>query len=70
MVQEARRETCQAGFPYVADDLRLPLRLFELRNRYADDAHVNARLDQVFHAIVAGDLDLARAILADYPVGP
>jgi hypothetical protein len=70
MVQEARRETSQAGFPYVADDLRLPLWLFELRNRYAADTPVNARLDQVFHTIVAGDLDLARAILADYPVGP
>ena len=70
IVQEARRETDQAGFPYIADDLRLPLRLFELRKRYADDADVNARLDQVFDAILAGDLVLARAILSDYPVEP
>jgi hypothetical protein len=68
MVQEARRATDKAGFPFTADDLPLPLQLFKLRQKHANDAEVNARLDQVFDAILAGDLDLARAILADYPV--
>ncbi|MBL7202561.1 MAG: hypothetical protein ISS56_20695, partial [Anaerolineae bacterium] len=52
---------------FAADDLRLPLRLFQLRQKHANDAEANARLDQVFDAILAGDLDLARAILDDYP---
>ncbi len=68
MVQDARRSTDPAGFPFVADDLRLPLRLFELRQKYAGDAAVNARLDRVFEAILSGDLDAARAVLAEYPL--
>lgn len=68
MVQEVRRSTDPAGFPFVADDLRLPLRLFELRQKYADDAAVGARLDQVFAAILAGDLEMARDILDEYAV--
>ena len=67
VVQEARRATDRAGFRFAADDLRLPLRLFQLRQKHANDAEANARLDQVFDAILAGDLDLARAILDDYP---
>jgi hypothetical protein len=63
-VQEVRRDTDPAGFPYTADDLRLPLQLFELRQRYAEDPEVNAQLDRVFDAILAGDLDSARTILA------
>jgi hypothetical protein len=70
MVQEVRRATDKAGFMFTADDLPLPLHLFKLRQKYANDAEVNARLDQVFDAILAGDLDLARTILADYPVEP
>jgi hypothetical protein len=70
MVQEARRATDRSGFRFNAEDLPLPLRLFKLRQEYADDAEVNARLDQVFDAVLAGDLDLARAILADYQIEP
>jgi hypothetical protein len=70
MVQEVRRATDKAGFMFTADDLPLPLHLFKLRQEYADDAEVNARLDRVFDAILAGDLDLARTLLTDYPVGP
>ncbi len=68
MVQEVRRATDPAGFGFEADDLRLPLRLFALRRKYANDATVNARLDRVFESILAGDLDLARSILDEYPV--
>ncbi|MBN1641098.1 MAG: hypothetical protein JXA09_07670 [Anaerolineae bacterium] len=67
MVQETRREIDRSGFSYTADDLRLPLQLFELRNQYAQDADVQARLDGVFDAVLAGDLDTARAILAEHP---
>jgi hypothetical protein len=70
MVQEVRRATDKAGFMFTADDLPLPLHLFKLRQKYAGDAEVNTRLDRVFDAILAGDLDLALTLLADYPVEP
>ncbi|MBN1583020.1 MAG: hypothetical protein JXA89_20090 [Anaerolineae bacterium] len=70
MVQEARRATDKAGFVFTADDLRLPFQLFTLRNQYARDAEVNTHLDQVLDAVLAGDLDRARSILADYPIEP
>jgi hypothetical protein len=46
-VQDVRRETDPAGFPYIAEDLALPLQLFELRQRYAGDREVNAQLDPI-----------------------
>lgn len=70
MVQDVRRETDPAAFPFTAEDLTLPLQLFQLRQKYANDAEINTRLDQVFEAIIAGDLDTARDILADYPLEP
>lgn len=70
MVQEVRRETDPAGFTFTADDLRLPLQLFDLRNEYKGDAEANARLDQAFEAILAGDLDLARTFVAEHEVAP
>jgi hypothetical protein len=70
IVQETRRATDRAGFAFTADDLRLPLHLFRLRKQYDGDSEVNIRLDQVFEAILVGDLDLARGILADYPLEP
>jgi hypothetical protein len=70
MVQETRRASDGAGFAFTADDLRLPLQLFELRNQYASNANVNARLDQAYEAILAGDLDLARTLLAEVPIQP
>jgi hypothetical protein len=70
MVQEVRRETDPAGFTFTADDLRLPLQLFALRNQYSGDAEANAHLDQVFEAILTGDLDLARTIVAEHEVAP
>jgi hypothetical protein len=70
MVQEARRATDPAGFRFAAKDLRLALRLFKLRQAYADDADANALLDRVFEAILGGDLDLARNTLSAYPIEP
>jgi len=70
MVQEVRGDTDPAGFPYTADDLRLPIQLFELRQKYESDAEVNAQLDQVSDAILAGDLDRARTLLAGFPIEP
>lgn len=65
IVQETRR-ALESDFAPTAADLRLPLALFNARRAYAGDAGVNARLDGVFEAIVAGDTKTAAAILADY----
>jgi hypothetical protein len=67
MVQEARRSLGAADFPFDAEDLRLPLKLFQLRKKYARDATANARLDDAYQAILAGELSAAEAILASYP---
>ncbi len=39
------------------------MRLLEARRAYADDAEVNAQLDEAFDAIIAGDLDAARTAI-------
>jgi len=65
MVQETRRETDPDGFPFTADDLRLPLQLFELRQQRAGDDQANAQLDPISDAILSGDLDRARSLLAE-----
>jgi len=50
---------------FTVEDLRLPLRLYELRKAYAGDAEVQAQLDGVFEAILDGDVEGAHVILAD-----
>jgi hypothetical protein len=67
MVIEKRREYIDAEFPYSVDDLDLPLRLFTLRNQYAGDKQVQLQLDQVFNAVVVGDLEAARNLLDRFP---
>jgi hypothetical protein len=62
IVQEARQKL-DGGFAPTADDLQLPMRLLQLRRAYAGDADINAQLDNVFSAIIAGDLATAREIL-------
>jgi hypothetical protein len=62
IVQGARREL-DSHFVAGADDLRLPLRLFELRRANQGNAEVNAQLDRAVEAIIAGDLAAAQAIL-------
>lgn len=66
IVQDTRRDLNEANFTYTADDLDLPFQLFTLRREHEGDAEANARLDEVFTAIVAGDLETARAILGEF----
>lgn len=70
MIQEVQRSTINPDFPFTAEDLTLPLRLFELRQLYKGDAVVGEtsfadRLDEVYRAVLAHDLEQARAILAE-----
>jgi hypothetical protein len=62
IVQEARRTMDGSAFLFTAEDLQLPLRLFQLRQEHAGDA----RLDDAFNAIIAGDTATAAQILAEF----
>lgn len=66
MVQEARRAMAGDAFTFTAEDLRLPLRLFNLRREHTGDAAINARLDEAFAALIAGDIDAATVIIDSY----
>jgi hypothetical protein len=66
MVQEARRAMADGDFAFTAEGLRLPIQLFNLRREYAGDAAVNARLDQAFAALIAGDVSTATDIIESY----
>ena len=66
MVQDARQAIEGGDFAFVAQDLQLPFRMFTLRREYVRDAAVNARLDEAFVALIAGDVEGAAAIIASY----
>ena len=70
VVQETRRTMEGGDFSFTADDLRLPLQLFKVRKHYAEDTGVQARLDEVFAAILTGEVDTARRIIANYSIEP
>jgi len=66
MVQDARRAMADGDFTFTAEDLRLPLQLFNLRREYDGDGAVNARLDEAFAALIAGDVATAANIIESY----
>jgi hypothetical protein len=63
-IQQQRREMDEI-FTFTSEDLTLPLEIFNLRKANPDDAEINAQLDAAFDAIVAGNVEDARAILAE-----
>lgn len=66
IVQDTRRSFDEAYFSFTADDLRLPLQLFHLRQTHPGDGEIQSRLDRVFNAIVVGDVSMATDILAAF----
>ncbi|MGC9395529.1 MAG: glycoside hydrolase family 71/99-like protein [Anaerolineae bacterium] len=66
MVQDARRDMADGDFAFTAEDLRLPIQLFNLRREYDGDAAVNVRLDEAFTALIAGDVSAAMDIIESY----
>lgn len=62
-IVQATRHEIDAAFSADAEALRLPLRLFELRRSHPGDAAINARLDDAFAALIAGDIPAAQTIL-------
>ncbi len=64
MIQEVQRAGDGGGFPFTAEDLRVPLQLYRLRKQHPNDAAINTRLGTASDALIAGDVNLARTILA------
>lgn len=62
IVQAARR-SLDSSFTPTPDELQLPMRLLTLRRANAGDDAVNARLDDAFDALIAGDFQTAAALL-------
>jgi len=53
MLQAAQPELGNENFQFTADDLRLPFRLYQLRQLHTD-AESQQRLDKAFNALLAG----------------
>ncbi len=66
MLQAAQAKLGNTDFKYTADDLRLPLRLYQLR-KSTDDAEAQSRLDEASTALMAGDVKAAKKILSSFP---
>jgi hypothetical protein len=64
VIQELRREWIDPGFEFRKGDLQLATRFYHVRRELAADSEGFAALDQVFAAIVEGDLQLAEAQLS------
>jgi hypothetical protein len=64
MVQQVRRATDTAAFPFSADDLTIPLQIYTMRHKNTGDAAVNAQMDKAFTAIIAGKPAEAKTLLA------
>jgi hypothetical protein len=63
MVQDARRSWIDPDFPFNADDLRIPLQIFELRQSYAANREVLELLDTAYDLALHGDTQTASALL-------
>ncbi len=64
--QRLRKPYLTKGFPYTAQDLRLPVEWYLLRKKYATDKAISARLADFFPLVVNGRMAQARALLAKY----
>jgi len=62
--QRLRSKYLKPPFPYTAEDLRLPVELYRLRKRFASDAAVQTKLEEVSRLLFAGHLKEARKLLA------
>ena len=69
MVQRKSIEAHEA-FAFRADDLRLPVRLYELRRQASDDTVATRLLDRVSRLLFSADCEAARELLANAAIPP
>jgi hypothetical protein len=67
MLQDIRRAYIDPGFRFTTADLELPLKLYQAHKAHSREGLADAELDRVFLAILTGDLQTAKEILANYP---
>lgn len=66
VTQRGRRKYWEPNFPRTPRDLHLPLRLYNLQKKAADDPARRAKLEAISHLLFAGKWELARAKLTVY----
>jgi len=64
--QRLRRQHVKTPFPYTAQDLRLPIALYQLQKRLDSDAKAQANLKEISTLLFAGKLEAARKRLATF----
>jgi hypothetical protein len=64
IVQDLRRQSLDASFPYHTNDLALALRVYNLRKQYGGTPAIAAELNRTFTNIVSGALPTANLQLA------
>ena len=68
IVQRTKQEIINEELPYTPEDLEVPFQIFQLRKQHKLDSQVNQQLDQAVLAVLAGKMDLARAILSNFSI--
>jgi hypothetical protein len=67
ITQRLRRKYLDPKFPYKPEDLRLPVRLYNLRKAHAGDQATLAKLNAISDMLFAGKVDQARTALKAIP---
>ncbi len=62
-IQGIKKSTNDTTFNFKAEDLRLPIQLFDLRKLYKHENDINKRLDDVFYLLIRGEVVSAITIL-------
>jgi len=62
-IQDIRRTKIDPSFPYLPEDLRVPMRIFTLRKAHEDDEDINASLDRAIDLLFNDDLRSAVSIV-------
>ncbi len=62
-VQNFVRTSINTTFKFRNEDLRLPLRLYQLRKKYSSDSGVNSTLDKAFNLLVSDNVAGAKVLV-------
>ncbi len=66
IIQNMKIELIDDEFSYSPENFKIPLQIYNLRKDFVGNTQVNARLDEAVNAVLAGRIDIAQAILANY----
>ena len=63
MIQDKRREWLDPSFSYTAQELNIPLQIYNLRKAFESDEEINETLDLIFEMIIDGNVLTAVEII-------